>query len=227
MEDEVDRCSVEKKYFEIEKKQLLINNDRLLEEDISCDVMCAYLRSLNRVDNCESVLVLQEKSIVVNELKQLLSILKEKSHMTLCEPSDVDSRFKKIKDENVSLAFQVSSLFIPKVVKKNDLSKTVTSHLHTNKKIIEKCTKFLASILLKIEFEPINAYFRNNKDVHRDYLRVNKRHVETLHELLEEARALKPLDEHIGHASKFVERIQELLVYVSASCPFTESENEK
>ncbi|GJU91973.1 retrovirus-related pol polyprotein from transposon TNT 1-94 [Tanacetum coccineum] len=49
----------------------------------------------------------------------------------------------------------------------------------------------------------------------------------TLQELLEEARALKPLDEHIGHASKFAERIQELLVYVSASCPFTQSGNEK
>nr|GEU73118.1 hypothetical protein [Tanacetum cinerariifolium] len=46
-------------------------------------------------------------------------------------------------------------------------------------------------------------------------------------ELLEEARALKPLDEHIGHAFKFAEHIQELLVYVSASCPFTESGNEK
>ncbi|GKC69994.1 retrovirus-related pol polyprotein from transposon TNT 1-94 [Tanacetum coccineum] len=41
------------------------------------------------------------------------------------------------------------------------------------------------------------------------------------------ARALKPLDEHIGRASKFAERIQELLVYVSASCPFTQSGNEK
>ncbi|GKC35477.1 retrovirus-related pol polyprotein from transposon TNT 1-94, partial [Tanacetum coccineum] len=46
-------------------------------------------------------------------------------------------------------------------------------------------------------------------------------------ELLEEVRALKPLDEHIGHASKFAEQIQELLVYVSASCPFTQSGNEK
>ncbi|GJZ71485.1 retrovirus-related pol polyprotein from transposon TNT 1-94 [Tanacetum coccineum] len=73
--------------------------------------------------------------------------------------------------------------------------------------------------LLKIELEPINAYFKNNRAMHRDYLRVNKGHVETLHELLEEARALKPLDEHIGHASKFVERIQELLVvsYTNAS----------
>nr|GEX78949.1 retrovirus-related Pol polyprotein from transposon TNT 1-94 [Tanacetum cinerariifolium] len=62
--------------------------------------------------------------------------------------------------------------------------------------------------------------------VHRDYLKVTKEHVATLHELFE-ARALKPLDEHIGHASKFDERIQKLLVYVSASCPFTQSENEK
>ncbi|GKC65973.1 retrovirus-related pol polyprotein from transposon TNT 1-94 [Tanacetum coccineum] len=61
-------------------------------------------------------------------------------------------------------------------------------------------------------------YFKNNKVVHRDYLKVTKEHVATLQELLEEARALKPLDEHIGHASKFAERIQEMLVYVSASC---------
>ncbi|GKC05697.1 hypothetical protein Tco_0997307 [Tanacetum coccineum] len=58
MEDEVDQCFMEKKCFEIEKKQLLINNDRLLEENISCDIMCTYLRSLNKVDNygkCKSV----------------------------------------------------------------------------------------------------------------------------------------------------------------------------
>ncbi|GKB01491.1 hypothetical protein Tco_0829535 [Tanacetum coccineum] len=99
---------------------------------------------------------LQEKSIVVNELKQLLATLKEKSQMTLCEPLDADFR-----------------------------------------------------------------------DVHQDYLKVTKEHVKTLQELLEEARVLKPLDEHIGNASKFAEQIQELLVYVSASFPFTESENEK
>ncbi|GKE52244.1 hypothetical protein Tco_1487400, partial [Tanacetum coccineum] len=79
--------------------------------------------------------------------------------------------------------------------------------------------------LLKIELEPINAYFKNNRAMHRDYLRVTNEYVETLQELLAEARALKPLDEHIGHASKFAERIQELLVYVSASCPFTKSGN--
>ncbi|GJX74681.1 hypothetical protein Tco_0313276 [Tanacetum coccineum] len=51
-EDEVDQCSVAKKSFEIENKQLLINNDRLLEENIASDIMCTYLRALNKVD-CE------------------------------------------------------------------------------------------------------------------------------------------------------------------------------
>ncbi|GJR25716.1 hypothetical protein Tco_1101948, partial [Tanacetum coccineum] len=106
MEDEVNQCSMEKKCFEIEKKQLLINNDQLLEENISSDIMCTYLCLLNEVDNCGK-----------------------------CKSLDI--------------------------------------------------------------------------------------------ELLEEARALKPLDEHIGHASKFAVQIQEMLVFVSAPCPFTESENEK
>ncbi|GKB84238.1 hypothetical protein Tco_0956510 [Tanacetum coccineum] len=224
---------------------------------------------------------LQDKTLLINELKHRLAQMHGKSPVTQCESPNYDSRIQKIEGENVSLAFQLSSLLndhisennklraqlkakffesqlnqngtsvntklfkpptsgtklysvtlfpkskvIPKVVEKHDLSKSITSHLTTNK-IIEKCTKVLASGLLKIESEPISAYFKNNRVVHQDYLKVTKEHVATLHELLEETRALKPLDEHIGHASKFAKRIQELLVYVSASCPFTQSENEK
>ncbi|GKC60499.1 hypothetical protein Tco_1088097 [Tanacetum coccineum] len=161
---------------------------------------------------------LQDKIYVISELKHQLA---------QCESPKFDSRIQKIEDENASLTFQVYSLVkerehirtklysvtslakskvVPKVVEKNDLKKSVTSHLTTNK-IIKKCTKVLASGLLKIESEPVNAYFKNNRAVHRDYLNVTKEHVATLHELLEEARALKFLDEHIGHASKFTKRI--------------------
>ncbi|GKE49099.1 hypothetical protein Tco_1480357 [Tanacetum coccineum] len=108
-----------------------------------------------------------------------------------------------------SVTMLPKSKIIPKVVEKNNLSKLVTSHLTTKRKI-EKCTKVLALGLLKIMSELINAYFKNNRVVHHDYLKVPKEHVATLKELLEEAKALKPLDEHIGHASKFAERIQEL-----------------
>ncbi|GKE48448.1 hypothetical protein Tco_1479706 [Tanacetum coccineum] len=315
IEDEVDQCSVAKKSFEIEKKQLLINNDRLLEENIASDIMCTYLRSLNEVDNygkCKSLDIvlldlqesnkslcelrksfaklkeysitldiafqnhkeqmilndpemknkqflvktinnqsvemndlkvqLQDKLHVINELKHHLA---QKSQKTQCELLVVDSRIQKIEDENPTRAktkLQTDSLqqklndqisennklraqlkgkfsesqmnhngtsvntklskpstsgtklysvtpllkskVIPKVVKKNDLSKSTTSHLTTNK-IIENYTKVLALGLLKIESEPINAYFKNNRVVHRDYLKVTKEHVATLQELLE------------------------------------------
>ncbi|GKF10169.1 hypothetical protein Tco_0048095 [Tanacetum coccineum] len=50
METDVNACFVEKKYFEIEKKQLLIENDRLLEESMSCDIMCTILHSIKEFD---------------------------------------------------------------------------------------------------------------------------------------------------------------------------------
>ncbi|GKC70326.1 hypothetical protein Tco_1116209 [Tanacetum coccineum] len=80
---------------------------------------------------------------------------------------------------------------------------------------------------LKIESEPINAYFKNKGAVHLDYQKVTKEHIETLQELLEQARALKPLDQNLDYACKFAQGIQEVLVYVSASCPFTQSGDEK
>ncbi|GKB57188.1 hypothetical protein Tco_0913374 [Tanacetum coccineum] len=84
IEDEVDQCSVAKKSFEIEKKQLLINNDRLLEENIASDIMCTYLRSLNEVDNygkCKSLnivlLDLQESNKYLSELRRHFAKLEE------------------------------------------------------------------------------------------------------------------------------------------------------
>ncbi|GJV69735.1 hypothetical protein Tco_1485244 [Tanacetum coccineum] len=152
-----------------------------------------------KVEDFESQMVVQRHQI--ENLIQINKSLKndfekhkiESSEKNISEIMDLENAKKNL--ENIVYKF------IPKVVEKNDLSKTVTSHLHTNKKIIKKCTKVLAPTLLKIELEPINAYFKNNRVVHQDYLRVTKEHMETLQELLEEARALKPLDEHIGRVS--------------------------
>ncbi|GJS67002.1 integrase, catalytic region, zinc finger, CCHC-type containing protein [Tanacetum coccineum] len=64
------------------------------------------------------------------------------------------------------------SKVIPKVVKKNDSSKSITSHLTTNK-IIEKCTKVLASVYVSAfcpftqsgneKWAPATSHRKNNK----------------------------------------------------------------
>ncbi|GJY03444.1 hypothetical protein Tco_0369384 [Tanacetum coccineum] len=94
MEDEVDQCFVAKKCFEIEKKQLLINNDRLLEENIASDIMCTYLRSLNEVDKCGKC---KSLNIVLLDLQE--------SNKSLCE---LRKCFAKLEDYNITLdiAFQ-------------------------------------------------------------------------------------------------------------------------
>nr|GEX34876.1 integrase, catalytic region, zinc finger, CCHC-type, peptidase aspartic, catalytic [Tanacetum cinerariifolium] len=155
----------------------------------------------------------------VQKNDMMLSVIEQlKSQVEKCNKENQESK-SEIKSLTRTKLYSVTmfskSNVIPKVVKKNDLSKSITSHLTANK-IIEKCTIVLALGLLKIETEPINEYFKNNKALHYDYLRVTKEHVATVQELLEQAKALKTLDEHIGYASKFAARIQELLVYVSA-----------
>ncbi|GJW18920.1 hypothetical protein Tco_0026356 [Tanacetum coccineum] len=53
---------------------------------------------------------LQDKTLVINELKHRLAQLHGKSPVTQCESPNFDSRILKIEDENVSLAFHVSFL---------------------------------------------------------------------------------------------------------------------
>ncbi|GJV45868.1 hypothetical protein Tco_1430404 [Tanacetum coccineum] len=51
METEVAKCSVDKKYFEIEKKKLSLDNDRLLEHIICQDVMNVVIHANDHHDN--------------------------------------------------------------------------------------------------------------------------------------------------------------------------------
>ncbi|GJT89307.1 hypothetical protein Tco_1071024 [Tanacetum coccineum] len=45
MKTKVEQCSVDRRYFEIEKKELLIENERLLEKIISQDIVCTAMHS--------------------------------------------------------------------------------------------------------------------------------------------------------------------------------------
>ncbi|GJT69077.1 hypothetical protein Tco_1028363 [Tanacetum coccineum] len=50
-----ERCSVDNKCFEIQKKELLLENDRLLELIISQDLVHTAINSLKVTDKCESM----------------------------------------------------------------------------------------------------------------------------------------------------------------------------
>ncbi|GKA41132.1 retrovirus-related pol polyprotein from transposon TNT 1-94 [Tanacetum coccineum] len=70
-----------------------------------------------------------------------------------------------------------------------------------------------------IDVEPIPPRNRNNREVHLDYLKHLKESVETLSEIVEEARVEKPLDSSLESACLYTKRSQELLEYVIGTCP--------
>nr|GEX21578.1 integrase, catalytic region, zinc finger, CCHC-type, peptidase aspartic, catalytic [Tanacetum cinerariifolium] len=78
--------------------------------------------------------------------------------------------------------------------------------------------KVLAPGMYAIDVEPIPPHNRNNREVHLDYLKHLKESMETLREIVKEARIEKPLDNALENAWFYTKRSQELLEYVIGTC---------
>ncbi|GJU84131.1 hypothetical protein Tco_1291677 [Tanacetum coccineum] len=78
--------------------------------------------------------------------------------------------------------------------------------------------KVLAPGMYAIDVEQILPHNRNNREVYLDYLKHLKESVETLREIVEEARIEKPLDNTLENACFYNKRSQELLEYVIVTC---------
>ncbi|GJT13516.1 hypothetical protein Tco_0860558 [Tanacetum coccineum] len=79
--------------------------------------------------------------------------------------------------------------------------------------------KVLAPGKYAIDVEPIPPRNRNNREVHLVYLKHLKESVETLREIVEEAKAERPLDKSLASACRYTKHSQELLEYVIGTCP--------
>nr|GFB57643.1 hypothetical protein [Tanacetum cinerariifolium] len=62
-----------------------------------------------------------------------------------------------------------------------------------------------------IDVEPIVPRLRNNRDAHLDYLRHLKESVETIYDIIEEAKVVRPRDRSIISACHYTKHSQELL----------------
>nr|GEW43985.1 integrase, catalytic region, zinc finger, CCHC-type, peptidase aspartic, catalytic [Tanacetum cinerariifolium] len=79
--------------------------------------------------------------------------------------------------------------------------------------------KVLAPSIYAIDVEPIPPRNRNNKEVHIAYLKHHKESVETLCEIVEEARVEKPLDSSLASTCLYTKKSKELVEYVIGTCP--------
>nr|GEZ29882.1 hypothetical protein [Tanacetum cinerariifolium] len=70
-----------------------------------------------------------------------------------------------------------------------------------------------------IDVEPIPSRLRNNRDAHLNYLNHLKESVETIREIVEEAKVVRPLDSSIVSACCYTKHSQELFEYAIGTCP--------
>ncbi|GJV25325.1 retrovirus-related pol polyprotein from transposon TNT 1-94 [Tanacetum coccineum] len=126
------------------------------------------------------------------------------------------SRFTKMHDAHTvvqarCLELEIELSKLHDKVQKDDHAKLVKrfSNLEDHVK-----PKVLAPGRYAIDVEPIPLRNQNNREVHLDYLKHLKESVETLCEIVEEAKVERPLDRSIASACLYTKHSQELVYYV-------------
>ncbi|GJW04291.1 integrase, catalytic region, zinc finger, CCHC-type containing protein, partial [Tanacetum coccineum] len=108
----------------------------------------------------------------------------------------------KTTDQNNSLLSEIENL----KAQLKDNSKCVT--------IPDSKPKVLAPGRYPIDVEPIPPRHKNNREVHLHYIKHLKENVETLREIVEDAKVERPLDTSLASACRYTKHSQELLEYV-------------
>ncbi|GKC10826.1 hypothetical protein Tco_1007608 [Tanacetum coccineum] len=236
----VQQCSVDKQCFKIHKKELFLDNDRLLHQIISQDVLLTVMNSITvygdsmnlemqRSESCDKCLDLDaellkkqnaynellKKYFENNNLKVQLqakdtTIRKLKEHIKSMRENDKEDKFKQYMDE----------------------IETINIELEHSKYVLDNATTItnattIASRMFKLDLEPLSTKLLNNREAHIHYLKKTKEHVDILRGIVEQAKAKQPLDSALDFACKHVTRIQELLVYVRDTCLAVNKSSEK
>nr|GEZ00206.1 hypothetical protein [Tanacetum cinerariifolium] len=78
-----------------------------------------------------------------------------------------------------------------------------------------------------IDVESIVPRLRNNRDAHLDYLRHLKKSIETICDIIEEAKVVRPRDRSIVSACRYTKHSKELLEYAIGTCPYSSQQRAK
>nr|GFB09458.1 hypothetical protein [Tanacetum cinerariifolium] len=145
------------------------------------------------------------------ELEGGLSNLRDKSHHDNHE--ELVNCFSKLEvttltTENMNLKAQILD-------KVNNVSKD-----HVKPKV-------LAQGKYAIDVKPIVPLLRNNREAYFDYLRHLKESVETIRDIVEEAKVVRPLDRSIVSACRYTKHSQDLLEYTIGTCPQDSHQRDK
>nr|GEX34720.1 hypothetical protein [Tanacetum cinerariifolium] len=197
MEWAVKQHRVETNKFQYKMKEVLNENERLLEEAISKDIVnivvtayvnCPY-ESMNECERCVTLETELQKDFINKECYEKLF----EQYITL----------EKIEKVLVITALKDT---LRKLKGKVIVDEAVTLHPIDPK-------------LLRIDVTPLAPKLQNNRIAHYDYLKHTQEETATRRKLVENERLLNPLITSLDYVCKYTKRIQELLIILKQTCP--------
>nr|GEZ24838.1 hypothetical protein [Tanacetum cinerariifolium] len=240
LEAEVAQYAVDRKRDAIELKNLLIANDNLIAECLSQEVFCmatnselnvarftkmyvanttaearclaleaelANLRDTNNHDN-QKELINYFSKLEVNRLNLQLKYQNLKDSIGNNPPiPDKDT-------PDFDSVFVIGKMQAFLQGKRQRYSPIEKATFSVASDPVSKATvnpQVSARDKHAIDVEPIVPRLRNNRDAHLDYLRHLKESVETIRDIVEEAKIVRPRDRSIVSACRYTKHSQELL----------------
>ncbi|GJW79282.1 hypothetical protein Tco_0140964 [Tanacetum coccineum] len=161
---------------------------------------------------------IQSRGNTIRELKEKISRLTKKNSDTdltvdlkalVSQNKDLIAKLNAL--HNLNECFRVENAKVKQHYKELENSKCVT---------IPDCKpKVLAPGRYPIDVETIPPRLKKNREVHLHYIERLKENVETLREIVEDAKVERPLDTSLVSACHYTKHSQELLEYVIGTCP--------
>ncbi|GJT33571.1 hypothetical protein Tco_0923990, partial [Tanacetum coccineum] len=209
MEVAVDQCSVDNNIFEIQIKQLRIDNDQLLNQIISQEIVHIVADSVDIYDvkkscvnDCKKCLELEielskkkdfvEKKAYDKLVKSYFNLEKHCISLELATQFNQEIFQKETSGENLN-APTFNQLFEINELKAQSQEKdTVIRKENVINTAVSKPNATLAPGMFKLNIQPISPSLKNNKDAHEVYIDKTIEYTDTLCGFVENAKTHPP-----------------------------------
>nr|GEU32645.1 retrovirus-related Pol polyprotein from transposon TNT 1-94 [Tanacetum cinerariifolium] len=151
-------------------------------------------------------------NLEITQLTEKVIVLQAQNDLFRAESENIKQHYKELYDSiKITPAKHIEQ--VTALTTKNvNLKAQILNNVNSVSKDHVKPT-VLASGKYAIDVEPLTSRLRNNREAHLDYLRHVKESVETIREIIEEAKVVRPLDSLIVSACRYTKHSQELLEY--------------
>ncbi|GJT28280.1 retrovirus-related pol polyprotein from transposon TNT 1-94 [Tanacetum coccineum] len=229
---ELDQSIMDRKHDEIERKNILIEHDNIIAHDVvkahclELEAELSNLRDNETRSEPDQTLDFRALDFQISQLTEKVNGLHEQNELFRAENAKIKQNYKELYDSikitRAKHTEQTTALKSENECLKVQIQNTVSCVTTTQVK-----PKVIAPGKYALDVEPIPPCNRNNREVHLVYLRHLKESVDTLREIVEEAKVERPLDRSLAFACRYTKHSQELLEYVFGTCPKVFNQQDK